>query len=74
MHLKLWEKNMKGLYPLRLKATSKDFGATVYIVSTISEWKQEQQELLKKSLQIRVLLFSKYPKYYYLNTEFIVIY
>lgn len=65
---------MEGGYPPHLKAMSKDFGATVCILSTISEWKQEYQELLKKSLQIRIILFSKYLKYCSLNTESIATY
>lgn len=48
---------MEGGYSLLLKATSKDFGATVYTLSTISEWKQEHWELLKIFLQIRVSCF-----------------
>lgn len=30
---------MKGGYSLHLKATPKDFGATVYTLAMISEWK-----------------------------------
>lgn len=44
---------MKGGHSLHLKATSKDFGATGYTLSMISEWKQEDWELLKRSLQIQ---------------------
>lgn len=53
----MWEKNMEGGYSLRLKVTSKDFGATAHTLSTISEWKQKHWELLKMSLQIRVSCF-----------------
>lgn len=64
---------MKGGYPLHLKAMSEDFGATVCILSIFQNGSKNTRSCPRSHLnQDNPNL--KDLKYYYLNTESIVIY
>lgn len=64
---------MKGGYPLHLKAMSEYFGATVCILSIFQNGSKNTRSCPRSPFKLGLSWF-KYLKYYYLNTESIVIY